>query len=182
MQAGGLLTAAYLFRVLGHALFGPTSDSGRLPTVLKRPGRLQELAVLTLALCALLLGLLPPAVFDLIGIGRSGIDAGAAVTIAMHGAFAWDKLWGDLWPVLIVGLLVLGAVPWPYRRSGTSDALPAAVPSVTGRTAAALGGLFERADGALRQWPVAGLSLLALTLLLGLMLAPVPIGSLFIGH
>ena len=186
MQVGGLLTAAYLFRVLGHALFGPTTDSGRLPTVLKRPGRLQELAVLTLALCALLLGLLPPAVFDLIGIGRSGIDAGAAVTIAMHGAFAWDKLWGDLWPILIVGLLVLGAVPWPYRRSGTSDALPATVPSVTGRTAAALGGLFERADGALRQWPVAGLSLLVLTLMLGLMLLPLPTlmqpGNLLFGH
>ena len=137
---------------------------------------------MTLALCALLLGLLPPDVFDLIGIGRSGIQAGAAVTIAMHGAFAWDKLWGDLWPILIVGLLVLGAVPWPYRRSGTSDALPVAVPSVTGRIASALGALFERADSALRQWPVAGLSLLALTLLLGLMLAPVPIASLFIDH
>jgi hypothetical protein len=121
-----------------------------------------------------LLGLLPPAVFDLIGIGRSGIDASAAVTAAMNGAFAWDKLWGDLWPVLIVGLLVLAAVPWPYRRSGTFDALPAAVPSVTGRTAAALGGLFERADGALRQWPVAGLSLLLLTLVLGLTLLPLP--------
>ena len=182
MQAGGLLTAAYLFRVLGHALFAPTPESGRSLTVLKRPGRLQELAVMTLALCALLLGLLPPAVFDLIGIGRSGIEAGAAVTIAMHGAFGSGKLWGDLWPVLIVGLLVLGAVPWPYRRFGISDALTSTVPSVTGRTASALGALFERADGALRQWPVAGLSLLALTLLLGLMLVPMPIGSPFAGY
>ena len=183
MQAGGLLTAAYLFRVLGHVLFGPTSDSERLPTVANRPARLQELAVLTLALGALLLGLLPPTIFDLIGVGRfgSGIDAGAAVSVAIDGALGWGKLWGDLWPVLIVGLLVLAAVPWPYRSSDTSP-LPAAAPSVTGRTAAALGGLLERADGALRQWPVAGLSLLALTLLMGLLLAPVPIGSLLIGH
>ena len=118
MQAGGLLTAAYLFRVFGYVLFGPRSNGDRSPNLtIKRPGRVQESVVLLLALCALLLGLLPPVAFDLLGVGRTGVDAGAAVTAAMAGAFDWEKLWSDLWPVLIVGLLVLGAVPWPSRGS-----------------------------------------------------------------
>jgi formate hydrogenlyase subunit 3/multisubunit Na+/H+ antiporter MnhD subunit len=174
MQVGGLLTAAYLFRVLGYALFGPRSDGDRSPNpTIKRPGRVQELVVLLLALCALLLGLLPPVAFDLPGVGRPGVDAGAVVSVAMAGAFDWGKLWGDLWPVLIVGLLVLGAVPWPGGGSA-ADADPARVsPSVTGRTSAAVGLMFERADEVLRQWLLAGLSLLLV--ILGLA------GSLFFG-
>lgn len=163
MQAGGLLTAAYLFRVLGYALVGPQSD-GDASLNLIRPGRVQELVVLALALCALLLGLLPPVAFDLLGVGRPGVDAGAVVYVAMAGAFDWDKLWGDLWPVLIVGLLVLGAVPWPSRGSATGADPAAMSPSVTVRAGNAVGLVFERGDGLLRQWPVAGLSLLLLTL------------------
>ena len=165
MQAGGLLTAAYLFRVLGYALFAARSEGdGLLDLTTKRPGRVQESVVLLLALCALLLGLLPPVAFDLLNVGRPGVDAGAIVSVAMAGAFDGGKLWNDLWPVLIVGLLVLGAVPWPPRGS-TTGADPARMsPSVTGRAARAIGLMVERADGVLRQWPVAGLSLLLLVL------------------
>lgn len=168
MQAGGLLTAAYLFRVLGYAFFGARSGtpSGaeRLPILIQAPGRLQEFVVLTLALCALLLGLLPPVAFDLLGVGRTGIDAGAVASAAMASAFDWAKLWGDLWPVLIVGLLVLGAVPWPDRGSAVRTDSAGATPSVTGRAAVAVGVVFQRADGVLRHWPAAGLSLLLLLL------------------
>uniref|UniRef100_UPI0025D4E970 complex I subunit 5 family protein n=1 Tax=uncultured Thiocystis sp. TaxID=1202134 RepID=UPI0025D4E970 len=163
MQAGGLLTAAYLFWVLGHALFGAQSAPA-IP--LKRPGRAQELVVLALALAALLLGLLPPALFDLVGVGRAGLDASAAVSTAMAGAFGWRKLWGDIWPILVVGLLVLGMLPWPDRQADASARLAATTSSVTGHWAAALGTILERADRGLRQWPVAGLSLLVLALAL----------------
>ena len=43
----------------------------------------------------------------------------------------------------------------------------AAIGSPVRRATVAIGGLFERADAALRQWHVAGISLLALTLLFG---------------
>ncbi len=173
MQSGGLLTAAYLFWVLGNALSSAPAASGRFLTLIKRPGRTQELVVLALALCALLLGLLPPAVFDIIGIVRAGIDASTAVSTALAGAFDWGKLWGDVWPILIVGLLVLGMLPWPDRELGASGDFPAMAPSVTGRGAAALGAVLEHADGVLRRWPVAGLSLLVLILAL--------VGTLFAG-
>ncbi|MFZ1538215.1 MAG: proton-conducting transporter membrane subunit, partial [Chromatiaceae bacterium] len=56
LNAGGLLTAAYLAWILGHAL-----AAARQPLALvKAPQRSQELVVLGLALAALLLGLLPP--------------------------------------------------------------------------------------------------------------------------
>ncbi|MBK5962669.1 NADH-quinone oxidoreductase subunit J [Thiocystis minor] len=166
MQAGGLLTAAYLFWVLGHALSGPPSGQ-----VVARPGRAQELVVLALALAALLLGLLPPALFDLVGVGRAGLDASAAVSTAMAGAFGWSKLWGDVWPILVVGLLVLGMLPWPDRQANASERLAATTSSVTGHWAAALGAILERADRGLRKWPVAGLSLLVLALALAAAIA-----------
>jgi formate hydrogenlyase subunit 3/multisubunit Na+/H+ antiporter MnhD subunit len=113
MQAGGLLTAAYLFWVLGHALASPAQP----PTPVKRPGLAQEGLVLGLALCALLLGLLPAAPFDLLGIGRPGIDGGGAVAAAMSGAFDGRKLWGDLAPVLAVGAATLSLAAWIRRQS-----------------------------------------------------------------
>jgi len=113
IQAGGLLTAAYLFWVLGHALAGPAQP----PTPVKRPGLAQEGLVLGLALCALLLGLLPAAPFDLVGIGRPDIDGGGAVAAAMSGSFDWRKLWGDLVPVLAVGAATLSLAAWIRRQS-----------------------------------------------------------------
>ena len=55
IQAGGIFTAAYLVFVLANALT-PASE----PLTLHRPSpRIQEAAALTLALCSLVLGLLP---------------------------------------------------------------------------------------------------------------------------
>ena len=163
MQVGGLLTAAYLFWVFGHVLFGVPSTPA-MP--IKPPGRAQELVVLALALGALLLGLVPPALFDLVGVGRAGLEASATVATAMAGAFGWSKLWGDVWPLLVVGLLVLGMLPWPDRPAGGSPRPATTSLSVSGHWAAVLGTLLEPADRGLRQWPVAGLSFLILLLAL----------------
>jgi formate hydrogenlyase subunit 3/multisubunit Na+/H+ antiporter MnhD subunit len=140
--AGGLLTAAYLARVLASALSGPR------PTLIQGPSRPQEGLVLILALASLLLGLLPPELFGLIGVGRTGVDTGgldtaALVAGALASAWTWDSLVGTLAPLLGVVALVL-----LLKRRGLS--------------AAAL--VVSRTDAALRQWAIAGLSLLALTL------------------
>jgi multicomponent Na+:H+ antiporter subunit D len=91
------------------------------------------------------MGLLPPEVFGLIGIGRTGIDPAALVAGALASAWTWDSLTGSIAPVLAVAVLVL-----LLKRRG----LPTAWQIVS------------RTDAALRQWVPAGLSLLALTLVL----------------
>ena len=137
--AGGLLTAAYLSRVLACAL------SGARPSLVQGPSRPQEWLVLALALASLLLGLLPPEVFGLIGVGRPNLDTAALVAGALASAWTWDSLMGSIAPVLGVAALAL-----LLKRRG----LPTA------------GLIVSRADAALRQWVPAGLSLLALTLAL----------------
>ena len=72
MQLGGLLTAAYLIRVFFHALSG----FSRTPVLRSRPALYQELVVLGLALCSLLLGLVPASYLALVEIGRLGGVAG----------------------------------------------------------------------------------------------------------
>jgi formate hydrogenlyase subunit 3/multisubunit Na+/H+ antiporter MnhD subunit len=135
--AGGLLTAAYLARVLASALSGPR------PTLVQGPSRPQEGLVLALALASLLLGLLPPEVFGLIGVGRPGADTAALVAGALASAWTWDSLAGSIAPVLAIAALVL-----LLKRRG----LPTA------------GLIVTRTDAVLRQWAIAGLSLLTLTL------------------
>ena len=135
--AGGLLTAAYLVRVLACALSGPR------PSLIQGPSRPQEWLVLALALASLLLGLLPPEVFGLIGVGRQDLDTAALVVGALASAWTWDSLTGSIAPVLGIAALVL-----LLKRQG----LPTA------------GLIVTRTDAALRQWAIAGLSLLTLTL------------------
>ena len=154
MDAGGLLTAAYLVWVLAHALSGPS----RPLTLRERPGLAQELVVLGLALCALLLGTLPPAAFGLIEIGHPG--GGGAVAAALADPWGWDKLWSGIGPVLAVAALVLGLWAWGQREAS------ATTPSWPTGLARGLGRALGWSDGVLRQWPVAGLSLLMLILLL----------------
>ena len=153
LNAGGLLTAAYLTWVLGHAL-----AAARQPLALvKAPQRSQELVVLALALAALLLGLLPPAVFDLIAIGR--VPGAEPIAAAWAGAFSWAGVAAGLWPVLTIAILVLVFAPWGAGGRAGPLGWPA-------RSAAALGGAINRLDAGLRRWPVAGLSLLILTVAL----------------
>ncbi|MBS1202019.1 MAG: formate hydrogenlyase subunit 3/multisubunit Na+/H+ antiporter, MnhD subunit, partial [Chromatiaceae bacterium] len=153
LDAGGLLTAAYLTWVLGQAL----SRSGQSLTLVKTPRPSQELVVLALALASLLLGLLPPATFDLIAVGRDpGVEPIAA---AWAGALSWDSVLAGLWPVLAAAGLVLAFAPWGERGRAGPLGWPA-------RWASVFGQAVERLDAVLRRWPVAGLSLLTLTLTL----------------
>jgi multicomponent Na+:H+ antiporter subunit D len=66
MLVGGLLAGGYMFRVLARAL-GEAAE----PLIPRKPvPRSRELIALALALCSVLLGLLPLRAFDLLQIGR----------------------------------------------------------------------------------------------------------------
>lgn len=158
LDLGGLLSAAYLTWVLGHALRRPERP---LPPP-KPPRRAPELVVLALALAALLLGLLPSGVFELIAVGRT--PSIEPLATPWSGVFGWSGLAKGLIPALIVAALVVAFAPWGERRRAGPLGWP-------GRGAAALGGAVQRLDADLRRWPVAGLSLLVLVLTLGLGLA-----------
>jgi len=149
VQAGGLLTAAYLFFVLSQALSGPRQPA----TPHEHPRLAQQLVVLALALCALLLGLLPLSAVDLLELGRpAAADSGAASAL-LADAWSLDKLWASLWPVLMVAGLVL-AVRYRQQRKPPQPEGTSAMVSP--------GRALDQLDRLLRQWPVAGLLLLVL--------------------
>ena len=83
-------------------------------------------------------------------------------------------LWAASWPILIGAGLALGLWRWgrylPRVPEGDVVVVGQPVMRVVVRCAEAL----ERVEGVLRQWPVAGLSLLMLSLILG--------GMMFNGH
>ena len=160
MDVGGLLTAAYLVWVLAHAVSVPD----RPLTLRERPTRSQELVVLGLALCSVLIGLLPPAAFALIGIGHPGGDA--AVAVALSSPWDWNKFWAGLGPVLVIAVLVLGWRDRELRRPSDPAMTLAAGDTGPSSWPTALGLALDRADAGLRQWPVAGASLLLLILVL----------------
>src|SRR5262249_36638879 len=146
IQAGGFFTAAYLLLVLAHA-FAPADA----PVAARaRTSRIGEAAPVGLALCSLLLGLVPwdaylevppgsaPNPFSLAALSKALVPfAGGAVLAILLGR--WRKT-----PVFAKVLVTIG----PARRValGVSNAV-------------------ERVDDVLRQWPAAGLSLLVLVLL-----------------
>lgn len=153
LDAGGMLTVAYLAWVLGQSLLG----SGRALSLVEAPRRAQELVVLALALCSLLLGLLPSQLFDLIAVGRAAPPAPIADVWA--GAFGWSSLVAGLWPLLLVATLVALFGPWGKARRAGPLGWPTLGASLVGTAVA-------RLDAVARRWPVAGLSLLSLVLLL----------------
>jgi hypothetical protein len=89
----------------------------------------------------------------------------------MSGSVAYAlspaSLWASLWPVVLGAALAAAVQRWGGRLPRVPDGdvvmlIAARVERVAGRTAAAL----EWLDGALRQWPVAVLSLLAVSVVL----------------
>ncbi|WP_295391299.1 complex I subunit 5 family protein [uncultured Thiodictyon sp.] len=87
-------------------------------------------------------------------------------------ALGWATLWGGLWPVLIGGLLALGLRRWGAHLPKVPEGDLLVLLRNAGRVAAAVGDAIEHADGWLRRWPVAGVLLLVLALVLwGAMLA-----------
>ena len=155
MDAGGLLSAAYLVWVLAHAVPGKR----RAPPAAARPGLAAQLAALALALCALLLGLLPAGAFDLLQVGRPGVIPGTGTLAAVLAApWAADQLLKGLVPVLAVAVLVLALKAF----AGAPGGLPAPLRAI-GRWP---GRGLDWTDRTLRGWPMAGTLLLLLILLL----------------
>ena len=97
-------------------------------------------------------------------------------TLAMGGsplaAIAPDELWKAAWPILIGGGLALALHRWGRHLPAVPEG-DVVEPGL--RVAAAVSAwfaCFERLDGWVREWPVAGLMLLVITVMLGgLMLA-----------
>ena len=145
VQAGGVLTSSYLVLVLAHALApaeAPREPQAHVP-------RTAEAAALALALCSLLLGLLP-------------WDASSARHGTSASPSALGSLAGAVWPILAGGVLAMLLGRW---RTETCMVLPG--PAPVRHAAFALGGIVERVDHMARQWTAAGLSLLMLAILLG---------------
>jgi formate hydrogenlyase subunit 3/multisubunit Na+/H+ antiporter MnhD subunit len=134
LQAGGVLTSAYLILVVALALApagrGPTPAIGAIPFY-------QHIAALALVMCSLLLGLAPWTTW-----------LPLPARMPDPGSLGVAALWSMIWPI-VVGLpvaFVLGR--WGERRS-----LRVAL-------------WLERADKLLREWPAAGMSLVAVAVLL----------------
>ncbi len=149
LQAGGMLTAAYVVLVLANAL----APSAQPLTPAGPPRRGRDLAALALALLSLSLGLLPwqpylpiPHDFE-------------------SGLFGVDGLVKLLWPVL--GGAVLAVLFGPWLHLPTSSAAWKTLTSPIGplrRICLEIGSKVERADVVLRRWSAAGISLLLLAL------------------
>jgi formate hydrogenlyase subunit 3/multisubunit Na+/H+ antiporter MnhD subunit len=82
-------------------------------------------------------------------------------------ALAPGTLWAALWPVLIGGALAVGLWRWGHRLPRVPEGDVVVVGEAAIRVTAPWGEAIERADGYLRQWPVASLSLLTLVIILG---------------
>jgi formate hydrogenlyase subunit 3/multisubunit Na+/H+ antiporter MnhD subunit len=76
-------------------------------------------------------------------------------------------LWKALWPVLIGCVLALAMWRWARRIPRVPEGDVVVALDGVMKIAVACGRTMERADGALRQWPVAGVALLILTVALG---------------
>lgn len=151
LQVGGMFTAAYVVLVLAHALSPPDQ-----PVALAaRPSRGSGLAALALALCSLFLGLLPWEPYLPIPYALEsklfGVEALVKLLVTVLGGVALAILLSP-WPRPLAGTLArkdLKTVPDPFRRACLG-----------------FGSLVERGDHVLRQWPAAGICMLAVTLLL----------------
>jgi multicomponent Na+:H+ antiporter subunit D len=150
IQAGGIFTSAYLVLVLAHAL-APADE----PITLRLPvTRLAEAAALALALCSMVLGLVPWEAYLSV---PAGIPSNPPVLEALLTA---------LWPIVGGGVLAILLGRWDHRlaRIPFGKVLVAMVGPAR-RTALALGRMIEGIDTMLRQWSAAGLSLLLLGIL-----------------
>ena len=150
VQAGGVLTSSYVLLVLMHAGLPAAEPVTQCTPV----SRLREAAALVLALCSLLLGVLP----------WQGFVPAPAILPSIAPTF--ETFVSALWPILVGGALALLLARSELRFAGTprfalivaAGARRAAIPFVN----AAM-----RVDAALRQWLAAGIALLVVAILLG---------------
>jgi multicomponent Na+:H+ antiporter subunit D len=152
IQVGGIFTSAYLVLVLVHAL----APAEKVVALRVPVPRYQEAAALSLGLCSLLLGLVHWETY-------LPVPQGSRLSLSIV-----ETLSSALWPILVGGVLAILLGRWgdalpriPLR--GLSEVIIASVR----RRAVAAGEALARADSILRQWPAAGLSLLAMVIVLG---------------
>jgi formate hydrogenlyase subunit 3/multisubunit Na+/H+ antiporter MnhD subunit len=152
IQAGGIFTGSYVLLVLTYAL-APADK----PVALRVPvPRLREAAALALALCSLLLGLVPWEPYLSIPAGTSS------------SPLALKALSAALWPILGGGVLAILLGRWAHRPARVRlEKIFIAVIGPARRIALVLVRMLERVDDTLRQWPAAGISLLVVTIMFG---------------
>jgi len=151
IQAGGILTSSYVLLLLAYAVAPAPAPIALRASV----SRTREAAVLALALLSLCLGLVPWHAYLPIS------------TQALSSPLSFDALSSALWPILAGGVvaILIG------RRTIKFAGVPRVVVTLIDRTrraALVLAGDVVRVDGALRQWPVAVLALLAVAALFGI--------------
>ncbi len=142
MQVGGFLTASYVVLVLAHALSPAAAPFKQHAPV----SRVAEAAALALALCSFLLGFATnagPVSLDVLASAMKPAEFASVLLLASGGALLAVAL-ADRLPVWCDG-------PAVRALRGTTVNLAQA---------------FARLDSALRLWPVAGLSLLAVAIAL----------------
>ena len=150
LDVGGLLTASYVVLVLAHAL-RPAAG----PVESRKPvSPIAELAALALALCSLLLGF---------------VADGALSLDALSGMLTLADLWSALL-VLAGGAVLASALGRELPGASVGAGLAVIGRPLRGATLA-VGAMFVSVDGALRQWPVAGLALIVLAIAFGAAMA-----------
>jgi formate hydrogenlyase subunit 3/multisubunit Na+/H+ antiporter MnhD subunit len=151
IQIGGIFTSGYLILVVVQTL----APSAQPVTVRNSVPHIQEAAALGLALCSLLLGLVPWQPYLSVPLSTPAPSLLAALTKA-------------LWPILAgaVVAVLLGRWPLWLGRTPLEKILVAAM-SVARRPALAFSSRIELIDGLLRQWPAAALTLLLVAGLFG---------------
>jgi formate hydrogenlyase subunit 3/multisubunit Na+/H+ antiporter MnhD subunit len=82
-------------------------------------------------------------------------------------ALAPGTLWAAVWPVLIGGVLAVVLWRWGHRLPRLPEGDVVVVGEAAMRVTTPWGEAIERADGYLRQWPVASMSLVILVIILG---------------
>lgn len=150
IQAGGMLTASYVLLVVAHAL-APVPGSSR-PR--KRVTRYQEAAALVLALCSLLLGLVP---------------WGSYLPLppdTLSNPLTLNALLDSSWAILGGGVFAILLGRWDPRL--TRDLF--APLRHARRSGLALSKITAEFDARLRRWPVAGACVVVVLLVFGLAL------------
>jgi multicomponent Na+:H+ antiporter subunit D len=150
LQAGGIFTGAYVLLVLTYAM----APADRQTTLGRAAPRMGEMAALALALCSLLLGLMPWGAYLSIPHG----DASDKFDLATISKALAPLLGGTVVAIL------LGRWEPPLGYPSRWTALLVAVGPVR-RAALALSALVERGDKVLRWWPTACICLLSLAAL-----------------
>jgi multicomponent Na+:H+ antiporter subunit A len=86
---------------------------------------------------------------------------------SLHEVLAPGPLWAALWPVLIGGLLAVALWLWGDRVPRVPEGDVVVVGERAVRATVTWGEAIEQADGCLRRWPAASLSLVTFVIILG---------------